>query len=358
MGLVIFDARRSCEVRLVRERGPVRARGAQADHPRGAGPAGGAAPGVTVPPDEATARRHRRRTGSGSTSAAPTASSGRPRCSGTRRTSRGSTRSGWASAAAWYAERGLAWVVRAMELAVLAPIPLGTTLDLSTEVTGLPQGVGAPPDARDGCRRRRGWSLWAHTDWVMTDASAACPGRVPPRDPGRVRRAGRAASSPARVPLPSPRRTRRRTRSACGRQDIDPMDHVNNAAYVDYLEESLLAAGATAARVPAAIPRRIRLEYLVARGARRRARRRGSGRDLTATAVRLGVAARGRARPRARAGARRRPAADPHPAGGPARYFRTRTPGGPARCPREPPAHARVAPLGPSPHRPAAPAVP
>ena len=40
------------------------------------------------------------------------------------------------------------------------------------------------------------------------------------------------------------------------------MGHVNNAAYVDYLEESLLAAGGAAASLRAAIPRRLRLEYL------------------------------------------------------------------------------------------------
>ena len=36
----------------------------------------------------------------------------------------------------WYAERGLAWVVRAAELAILVAIPLGTTLAVSTGVTG------------------------------------------------------------------------------------------------------------------------------------------------------------------------------------------------------------------------------
>ena len=40
VGLVVFDARRSCEVRLVRERGPVALDGAEADRPRGPGPAG------------------------------------------------------------------------------------------------------------------------------------------------------------------------------------------------------------------------------------------------------------------------------------------------------------------------------
>jgi acyl-ACP thioesterase len=41
--------------------------------------------------------------------------------------------------------------------------------------------------------------------------------------------------------------------------DLDPLDHVNNAVYLDWLEEALDAAGWTAAT--SATPRSIRLEY-------------------------------------------------------------------------------------------------
>ncbi len=40
------------------------------------------------------------------------------------------------------------------------------------------------------------------------------------------------------------------------------MGHVNNAAYLDYLEEALFAAGPDGAELTGAIPRRVRLEYL------------------------------------------------------------------------------------------------
>ena len=40
------------------------------------------------------------------------------------------------------------------------------------------------------------------------------------------------------------------------------MGHVNNAAYLDYLEETLHAAGPAARPAISGIPRRIRLEYL------------------------------------------------------------------------------------------------
>ena len=42
-------------------------------------------------------------------------------------------------------------------------------------------------------------------------------------------------------------------------QDLDPMAHVNNAAYVDFLDESLLAAGHQSWL--RRLPRRYRLEY-------------------------------------------------------------------------------------------------
>ena len=42
------------------------------------------------------------------------------------------------------------------------------------------------------------------------------------------------------------------------------MGHVNNAAYLDYLEEALHAAGEPGRRLLAAVPRRVRLEYAAA----------------------------------------------------------------------------------------------
>ena len=41
--------------------------------------------------------------------------------------------------------------------------------------------------------------------------------------------------------------------------ELDPLDHVNNAVYVDWLDEALVAAGWSAAT---ALPRTARIEYL------------------------------------------------------------------------------------------------
>ena len=47
-------------------------------------------------------------------------------------------------------------------------------------------------------------------------------------------------------------------------QDLDPLGHVNNAAYVDYLEEAFHAAGDGPRLLLSLVPRRVRLEYVSA----------------------------------------------------------------------------------------------
>lgn len=161
---------------------------------------------------------------------------------------------------AWYAERDMAWVVRAAELVILAPLPLGEVLSLSTAVTGF---------RRVWSRRRTegrladgSLALWAHTDWVMTDSVKGTPGRVPPEFPDAFAvppggfEPGRVALPPA--PASGPLVHRMRVRPS----DIDPMGHVNNAAYLDILEAALLAEGGDAAALAAALPRRFRIEYV------------------------------------------------------------------------------------------------
>jgi acyl-CoA thioesterase FadM len=159
----------------------------------------------------------------------------------------------------WYADRGLAWVVRAVELAILEPAGLGDTIELSTAVTGL-RRVWARRRT-DGRLADGRLALWCHTDWVMTDTVRGLPGRIPEEFPAAFA-VPPAGFEPGRVPLPptppEPVRHRDRVRP----HELDPMGHVNNAAYVDYLEETLAVAGDAAVPSIAGTPRRIRMEYL------------------------------------------------------------------------------------------------
>ena len=120
VALVVFDARRSCDVRLARQTAPHEATAI-----------------VTIETlDGLAAGRRRvtdgsrradtcsaRRTASASTRPVRTACSGPRSCCATRRTWPGTTRRARGFGRAWYAERGLTWLVRAAEVAVVGADP-------------------------------------------------------------------------------------------------------------------------------------------------------------------------------------------------------------------------------------------
>jgi len=156
---------------------------------------------------------------------------------------------------AWYQERGLGWVVRGCELEVREQIPIGQTLRVSTAVVG----------HRRIWARRLGECRLADdrvaatvtTDWVLLDARNRVV-RIPadfgvaftnPEVRSEILRVAPAAGAPAATLV-------LRVRPS----DLDPLDHVNNAVYLDWLEEALEAAGWAAAI--AGLPRTYRLEYL------------------------------------------------------------------------------------------------
>jgi len=166
---------------------------------------------------------------------------------------------------AWYAERGLAWLVRAAELVVLASIPLGSSLDVVTSVTGH-RRVWARRRAEIRFDGGSGEALvaWIHTDWVLIDAR----GRITrvPEVFGATFPAPLVNDTLGRVAVPAAPPSAARQRFRVRPHELDPMDHVNNAVYVDWLEDAVIAAGAdgTGAGATQQIPRRYRLEYAAA----------------------------------------------------------------------------------------------
>ncbi len=155
----------------------------------------------------------------------------------------------------WYSERDRWWVVRSVEVTILEPVPMGTTLRLATAVVG----------HRKIWARRRGEfrmpdgivSAVAAVDWVLLD------------DRGRILRIpddfGTAFPNPAltedivRVSLPPAPDDAVSLDLIVRPQDLDPMAHVNNATYVDWIEEVVVVAGGAA--ITTTTPRRIALEY-------------------------------------------------------------------------------------------------
>lgn len=161
----------------------------------------------------------------------------------------------------WYLERGLTWVVRSAELEVLAPIPMGVDVVAETRVVG----------QRRVWARRRGefhddagaLLAWVHTNWVLIDARGALI-RIPDVF-GAAFRVPETTGQIQRVTLP-PTPAGAPTRTFSVRlHELDPMAHVNNAVYLDWLEEAVVAAAAPdAATGIDALPRRYRLEYAAA----------------------------------------------------------------------------------------------
>jgi acyl-CoA thioesterase FadM len=159
----------------------------------------------------------------------------------------------------WYRERGLAWVVRAIDLALGLPIHDGDEVRVSTRIAGF---------RRVMCRRRSEIRAADGTvvanvsvDWAMTDGRA--PIRIPV-DFTEIPGVDLAPFTPTRVDLPpAPHDVVSRSLEPRLRE-LDPMGHVNNAVYLDWMDEAItIAGGADDVRAAA---RRYRLEYLRSAG--------------------------------------------------------------------------------------------
>ncbi|HET7725985.1 MAG TPA: acyl-ACP thioesterase domain-containing protein [Candidatus Limnocylindrales bacterium] len=160
---------------------------------------------------------------------------------------------------AWYATRGLAWVVRSAQLATLAPVRTGNLVVARTQVVGF-RKIWAR--RRTEVRSLDGDApsellAWLHTDWVMTDERGA-PARVPPEIPA-VFGMPPGPYTPLRVELPDPPDRAVHHRLTVRPRDIDPMGHANNAVYLDWAAE---AAALVLEDAGPAVVTRARLEYL------------------------------------------------------------------------------------------------
>jgi acyl-ACP thioesterase len=156
---------------------------------------------------------------------------------------------------AWYAERGLTWLVRAAEVLVDAPIVVGSEIVGTTLVVGWRRvWARRRTDFRDAAGRLVAGTL---IDWVLLDARGA-PTRIPSEFDG-VFGAPVVPFGLARVPLEAPPQDASQRTFAVRPHELDPMDHVNNAVYADWLDEAVIDSGDAAST--RALPRLVRLEY-------------------------------------------------------------------------------------------------
>jgi acyl-CoA thioesterase FadM len=167
----------------------------------------------------------------------------------------------------WYQARAFGWVVRGVDLELHRAIRLGQTLRISTAVVGHRRiWARRLADVRlaDGHLAAR-----VTTDWVLLDGR----GRIVriPDDFGVAFVNPEVRSEILRVPPPDGPPAFE-LELAVHPRDLDSLDHVNNAVYVDWLDEAAEAAGwavGPAARAAGAAerasgdePRTLRLEYL------------------------------------------------------------------------------------------------
>ena len=138
----------------------------------------------------------------------------------------------------WYQARGLGWVVRGVELELREPVPIGHILRVATAVIGH-RRIWARRLVE--CRLADG-ALVARvtTDWVLIDGRNRIV-RIPD-DFGVAFINPEIDAEILRVPAsdgPPEHSVGFRVRP----RDLDPLDHVNNAVYMDWVDEALESAG-------------------------------------------------------------------------------------------------------------------
>jgi acyl-ACP thioesterase len=158
----------------------------------------------------------------------------------------------------WYGSRGLTWLVRSVELEIVGAVVYGAEVAVSTEVVGF-RRVWARRRSEfhgDGSERPVAVAL---TDWVLLNARG-----MPVRPPDEILTAFPTpvgGFTPLRLDLSVPGEVSR-TEFAVRRSEVDPMGHVNNAAYIDYIDEHLATIGRRAE--VRHVPRRYQAEFLAA----------------------------------------------------------------------------------------------
>lgn len=157
----------------------------------------------------------------------------------------------------WYHDKGVAWLVRAVEARVLAPIADGETVAVTTRLTGYRKVMARrETDVAGPAGDLRAVVV---IDWAMTD------GRAPVRIPAEFEHApidGPGPFAPVRVDLPPSPPDSTVVRFSPRLRELDPMNHANNSVYVDWLDEAVAAAGADGDAATAAFPRTYRMAYL------------------------------------------------------------------------------------------------
>ena len=156
---------------------------------------------------------------------------------------------------AWYEGRGVGWVVRAVDLLMSDPPLSNESIVGTTALVGFRHVMARRHTRLFGADGRV--VADALIDWVMVDR-AGRPTRFPKEFEPFVASVG-ATFLPIKPPILSASSSTTTIDVAIRQADIDPLGHVNNAAWLEIADEALVT-GAPEQLVAAT--RRIQLEYL------------------------------------------------------------------------------------------------
>jgi acyl-ACP thioesterase len=141
----------------------------------------------------------------------------------------------------WYDARGMNWLVRNVKVSLVSPITYGDLLVVTTEVVGWRhvwarrhseiRRVGSEDD-----RGNDGLMATVETDWVLLTLE----GR-PAKVPAEIARYFSPGTQFARerIVLPEPEVEPATLATRVRPLDVDPMRHMNNAAYVDMIDDGI-----------------------------------------------------------------------------------------------------------------------
>lgn len=157
---------------------------------------------------------------------------------------------------AWYEARGVGWVVRGIDLLIDQPPHSNEVVTATTSLVGFRHVMARRHNRLFTASGRV--IADAAIDWVMTDTEGR-PSRFPAAFASFVERVG-ATFLPIKIPAVAPDDSPAHTVEIPLRtSDVDPLGHVNHAAWLEVIEEAL---NSIAPEQLAAARRRIRLEYL------------------------------------------------------------------------------------------------
>ena len=144
---------------------------------------------------------------------------------------------------AYYEDLGRAWVARDSSIEYLQPVTYGDLLEVTTYI---------PSSGRAMARRAFEFRLAdqrvaeSRTDYVFLDLERQAPATIPNEIIEAFSTAGETPARLKREPFPDPAPAppgaitwRRRVEW----RDVDPLGHLNNAAYLAYTQEAAIAAG-------------------------------------------------------------------------------------------------------------------